>query len=124
MNEQELGKEIAKLLDSSADEHIKQSTLYRLQSARRAALESYQPTMRVMNSGNGTSIYGGHDGHFNAGKLFLLLTLIVLFALVCMAYWQSLDNDRYSALDTMILADDLPIDAYIDNEFDEWLDSE
>ena len=40
MNEQELGRKIAKLLDLSAEENIKQSTLYRLQFARRAALEN------------------------------------------------------------------------------------
>ena len=122
MNEQKLGKEVASLLDYSADENIKQSTLYRLQSARRAALENYQSTSGVINSGNGTSAYGGHDGHFNAGKLLLLLT--VLFVLVNMVYWQFVDNDKYAAIDAMILADDLPINAYIDNEFDEWLDSD
>ena len=49
MNEQELGREIAKLLDYSADENIKQSTLYRLQSARRAALQNSQSTLEIMN---------------------------------------------------------------------------
>lgn len=122
MNEQELGKRIAKLLDCSADETIKQSTLYRLQSARRAALENCQPTVKIINSGNGSSVYGGHGRHFNAGKLLLLLT--ILFVLVSTVYWQFLDNNKYAAIDTMILADDLPIDAYIDNEFDEWLDSD
>ena len=121
MNEQELGKEIARLLDLSADESIKQSTLYRLQSARRAALENYQPRLRIMSSGSGTSVYGGHGWHFTAGKLLLLLT--VLFVLMNIVYSQFVD-DKYAAIDTMILADDLPIDAYIDNEFDEWLNSE
>jgi len=122
MNEQELGKEIAKLLDCSADENIKQSTLYRLQSARRAALENCQPTVKIINSGNGTSVYAGHHGHFNAGKLLLLLT--ILLVLVSTVDWQFLDNDKYAVIDTMILADDLPIDAYIDNELEEWLDSD
>lgn len=122
MNEQELGKEVAKLLDCSADENIKQSTLYRLQSARRAALENYQPRLKVMDSGSNTSILGGHDGYFNAGKLLLLL--VILFVFASTVYWQFLDNDKYAAIDTRILADDLPIDAYIDNEFDEWLNSD
>lgn len=122
MNEQELGKKIAKLLDCSADENIKQSVLYRLQSARRAALENYQPaTLKIMNSGGSASVFGGHGWHFTSAKLLLLLT--VLFILMNIAYSQFLD-DKYAAIDTMILADDLPIDAYIDNEFDEWLNAE
>jgi len=58
----------------------------------------------------------------NAGKLLLLLT--ILLVLVSTVDWQFLDNDKYAVIDTMILADDLPIDAYIDNELEEWLDSD
>ncbi len=43
MNEQQFGKEIARLLNQSSEETVKQSTLYRLQSARQAALEHYRP---------------------------------------------------------------------------------
>ncbi len=130
MNEQQLGKEIAKLLDFSANEHMKQSTLYRLQSARRAALENYQPTLEIINSGNGTSVYGGHDPH-HTGKLILLLIMLFAFALMSATYWQFLEKGR-SAIDDTILTDDVPtettpidnepelkddlsIDAYIDN---------
>lgn len=122
MNEQELGKKIAKILDFSADENIKQSTLYRLQSARRAALENYHPTPKIMNLGSGASVYGGHGAHLPAAKLLLLLTL--LFVLTNIVYSQFGDTDKNAAIDAMLLADDLPIDAYIDNEFNEWLDSE
>ena len=115
MNEQELGKEIAKLLDVSASETIKQSTLYRLQSARRAALENCQPTLEIMNSGNGTSAFGGHNEHFNAGKLLLLVVVLVTFALVSATYWQFLERNR-SAADTTILVDDLSADSLRDNE--------
>lgn len=121
MNEQEFGIEISKLLDQSSDQTIKQSTLYRLQLARRVALENCQPTLNIIRSGNGTSVYGKHSGHFYAGKVLLLIT--VLFILMNIIYYQFWDNnDKYAAIDTMILADDLPIDAYITNEFDEWLD--
>lgn len=119
MSEQELGKEIAKLLDQAADQTIKQSTLYRLQAARRAALENYQPTLNIIQAGSGTSVYGKHGGHFYFGKALLLITvLLVLMNIVYSQFWE---NDKYAAIDTMILADELPIDAYITNEFDEWL---
>lgn len=115
MNEQELGKEIAKFLDFGADETIKQSTLYRLQSARRAALENCQPELKIINSGDGTSVYGGHDEHFNTGKLLLLLLVLFAFALVSATYWQFLEKSK-SALDNTVLVDDVSIDAHIDNE--------
>ena len=116
MNEQELGKEIAKLLDHSINENMKQSTVYRLQSARRAALENCQPTLKIMNSVNGTSVYGEHDGYFNIGKLLLLLTVLFAFILVSTTYWQFLEKGKYAAVDdTEMLVDDSPIDTYIDN---------
>ena len=115
MNEQELGKEIARFLDFGADETIKQSTLYRLQSARRAALEDCQPTLEIINSGDGTSVYGGHGEHFNTGKLLLLLVALCTFAVVSATYWQFLEKNK-SSLDTTVLVDDLPTDADMGNE--------
>ena len=115
MNEQELGKEIARFLDFGTDETIKQSTLYRLQSARRAALEDCQPTLEIINSGDGTSVYGGHGEHFNTGKLLLLLVALCTFAVVSVTYWQFLEKNK-SSLDTTVLVDDLPTDADMGNE--------
>ena len=122
MSEQEIGREIAKLLDSSADENIKQSTLYRLQCARRAALENYHPTLKIMNVVSNTSVYEGQGGNFFVAKLLLLV--IILLILTSVIYSQFADIDKNITIDAMILADDLPIDAYIDDEFNEWLDSD
>ncbi|MDO9471023.1 MAG: DUF3619 family protein [Nitrosomonas sp.] len=115
MNEQKLGNEIARFLDSGAEETIKQSTLYRLQSARRAALENSQSTLRIINSGDGTSVYGGHDEHFNTGKLLLLLVALCTFAVVSVTYWQFLGKGK-SSLDTTVLVDDLSTDVHMENE--------
>lgn len=123
MSEQEFGKKIADALDAGAHEAMKQSTLYRLQSARLAALEQCQyesESSKIIHSGNGYSVFGKHGGNLDGGKLLLLAT--VLFVLMNLIYLQFWDNDKYSAIDAMILADDLPIDAYIDNEFEQWLD--
>jgi len=123
MNEQELGKEIAKLLDLSAAENIKQSTLYRLQSARRAALENCQPTLDILNSGNGTSILGVHTPHSHPGKLLLLLVILFVFTMVPATYWQFLERGKFS--NTTVLVDDLPAESVYDDEhelIDEYLD--
>ncbi len=105
MNEQELGKEIAKLLDYSASDNIKQSTAYRLQSARRAALEHYQPALKIVNSGNGTSIFSGHDWHFNTGKLILLVMVFFAFVVGSTSYWKFLEKSRHDVGDDPILID-------------------
>jgi hypothetical protein len=117
MNEQELGKEIAKLLDFSANEALKQSTLYRLQSARRAALENCQPTLEIINSGNGASVYGGHEQQFNVSKLILVLIALFAFALVSASYWQFLGKNR-SAMDTTLLVDDISKETYSNDDYD------
>lgn len=123
MNEQQFGKEVANLLHQSTHETIKQSTLYRLQAARLAALEQCQfesESSKIIRSSSNSSVYGWYGISWDGGKFLLLLT--ILFILINLAYLQFWDADKYSAIDTLILADDLPVDAYIDNEFEEWLD--
>lgn len=116
MNEQELGKKIAELLDVGASENIKQSTLYRLQSARRLALENCQSSYEIINSGNGTSAFSEHDQHhFHTGKLILLLIMLFAFALVSATYWQFLEKGK-SAVETTVLIDDKSSSAVLDNE--------
>ena len=120
MNEPEVGKEVARLLDNGLND-IKQSTLNQLQSARRASLENYRMADAIVNVGRGVSARGGHDWHLRTGKLLSLITL--LFALVSVVYWQAFhQSDENEEIDIMLLVDDLPINAYLDNEFDAWLD--
>lgn len=120
MNEAEAGKKVARLLNRGLDD-IKQSTLNQLQSARRASLESYHEAATIVNVGHGASARSGHDWHFKTGKLVSLIAL--LFALVSVVYWQALQHgDENEEIDIMLLVDDLPVNAYLDNEFDAWLD--
>ena len=50
MSETEVGREVAQLLDRGLDD-IKQGTLNRLQSARRASLENYHVAETVVRLG-------------------------------------------------------------------------
>ncbi len=120
MNEPELGKKVARLLNHGLDD-IRQSTLNQLQSARRAALESYHMSEEIVTAGHGVSARGGHDLHVKTRKLLSLITL--LFALLSVVYWQTLQqSDENEEIDIMLLVDDLPINAYLNDEFDAWLD--
>ena len=124
-NDTELGSKVARLLDRSLDD-IKQGTLYRLQSARRASLEDYRVAETdAVAIGGGVGMltrsgYNAHDRHFNAKMLLLLATL--LLALAGTAYWQILQqDDDNEEIDSLLLSDDLPINAYLDKGFDAWL---
>ncbi|BCT67493.1 MULTISPECIES: DUF3619 family protein [Nitrosospira] len=120
MNEHEAGKKITKLLDLGLDD-IKQSTLNRLQSARRASLENYHVAESVANVGQGVSARNGNDWHVKSRKLLSIIAL--LFALAGIFYWQALQQgDENDEIDILVLADDLPINAYLDDGFDAWLD--
>lgn len=123
MSETDVGREVAQLLDRGLDD-IKQSTLNRLQSTRRASLENYhiaETVVRLGQSGQVASSRGGYPGHSRAGKLLSAITL--LLALAGAMYWQSLQqSDENEEIEIMLLVDDLPIDAYLDDEFGEWLD--
>ena len=53
----------------------------------------------------------------------MLLPLIaLLLALAGTAYWQILQqDDNNDEIDSLLLSDDLPINAYLDKGFDAWL---
>ena len=120
MNEHEVGKKITKLLDLGLDD-IKQSTLNRLQSARRASLENYHMAESVSNVGQGASARNGNEWQVKTGKLLSIIAL--LFTLAGILYWQTLQQgDENEEIDILVLADDLPINAYLDDGFDAWLD--
>ncbi len=121
MNEPELGNKIAQLLDRSLDD-IERNTLNRLQSARRTSLENYRVVETFVTAGDGPAIREGHSPRFNTRNLLSLVALLLVLASV--SYGQTLQyGDENEEIDILLLADDLPINAYLDNELDVWLDS-
>lgn len=123
MNEEDrVGKEVTRLLNRSLSD-IDQNTLYRLQAARIAALENYQPAKKIFHVGAGISAHSGH-GWFFAYTHKLIFSVVILLILMVSLYLKSnYEIDENVVIDTMLLADDLPIDVYLDDEFDLWLDS-
>jgi CHASE3 domain sensor protein len=119
MNNPQTGKKVAQILDQGLDD-IKQETLDRLQSARRASLENYRSAETIVNVGRGASARNGHEWHLKSRRFVSLVSL--LLALIGIAYWQSLQqSDENEDIDVMLLIDDLPVNAYLDNEFEAWL---
>ncbi|HQU98080.1 MAG TPA: DUF3619 family protein [Nitrosomonas sp.] len=121
--ERDFGNRIALMLDMSANENIEKDTLIQLQTNRLKVLENLQTATKVVNSGNATSALGGHDHHLSGGKWLVLVALLLALMGTIYAQFSGGDINAFS-LNKLILTNDLPIDAYIDNEFDEWLDAE
>ena len=126
MNEQELARKIVRHLDRGLGD-IKQGTLYQLQSARTAALERYrkapQPALGLAWAGNAV-FRVSHSRHFNARNGFALGLLLV--SLSGVAYWQlatqsSVQSGDIAEIDASLLTGDLPINAYLDRDFEAWL---
>ncbi|MEO7726447.1 MAG: DUF3619 family protein [Burkholderiales bacterium] len=121
-NEQELARKIVQRLDQGLS-GLKQGTTYRLQSARQAALDNYreapQPLFGLALADN-LAFRVSHNRHANARNL-LGLGLLVL-SLIGMTYWQVVvQANDIADIDAGLLTDDLPINAYLDSNFEAWL---
>ena len=122
MNEQELAGKIVQHLDQGLG-HIKQGTLYRLQSARQAALDRYreapQPVFGLAWAGH-VAFRLSRSRYFN-GRNVLALGLLLL-SLIGVTYWQlAIRSNDIAEIDASLLTGDLPIDAYLDSGFEAWL---
>lgn len=122
MNERELAGKIVQHLEHGLG-NIKQGTLYQLQSSRKAALDRYretpEPVFGLAWAGN-VAFHVTHSRYFNPRNLLALGLL--LFSLIGVTYWQVviLAND-IADIDASLLSGDLPINAYLDGDFEAWL---
>jgi len=125
-------KKLTGYLDAGAAE-LKAGTVYRLQKARAAAMERLAQPAGVRTSesrlahafaGSGESGTGGGRGLLTGVRLWLGIAIIVAAAFGYQQ-WQAYQqvNDLVE-LDAQILSSDLPIDAYLDQGFRNWLTSD
>lgn len=109
----------ARLDDGAAN--LRQGVVNRLATARREALDRWHPAPAPVW---GLAWAGGLGARIATSRYFqprLLAPLALLFlALAGAGYWQLTTNDL-ADIDAALLASDLPIDAYLDQGFDQWL---
>jgi hypothetical protein len=122
MNEQELAGKIVQRLDHGLDS-LKQGTLYQLRAARMAALDRHreapQPLFGLAWAGN-VGFQVSQSRHFNARNV--LAVGLLLLSLIGVTYWQvALQGNDIADIDASLLSGDLPIAAYLDNDFEAWL---
>jgi hypothetical protein len=122
-------KKLTAYLDIGAAE-LKAGTAYRLQNARAAALArlaasdgTRAPESRLAHAfaGSGGSSSSGGRSLWTSARLWLGIAIIVA-AGFGYQQWQAYQqvNDIVE-LDAQILSSDLPIDAYLDQGFRNWL---
>jgi hypothetical protein len=121
MNERDLARQIVQRLNRGLD-HIKQGTLYQLQSARHAALDRYrevpQPVFCLAVAGKVASRVSHHH-NFNAR--YVAAAALLVLSLIGISYWQFVMSNDVAEIDVSLLTGDLPINAYLDSGFDAWL---
>lgn len=121
-NEQELARKIVQRLDQGLP-GLKQGTTYRLQSARQAALDHYREAPQPLFGlawADSLAFRVSHGRHANA-RNYLGLGLLVL-SLIGVTYWQVvIQANDIADIDASLLTDDLPINAYLDSNFEAWL---
>jgi hypothetical protein len=121
--EHELAKKIAGHLDAGLA-HLDGGTRERLLAARKLALSRYRdepaPVGAWAWAGSAVARFTGHHPHV---LRYALGAAALVTALIGVTYWQSSSGpaNGLADIDARILADELPINAYLDKGFDSWL---
>jgi hypothetical protein len=128
MNEEQVGRRVAWHLDRGLDQ-LDQGTLNALAAARHAALArrpAYEPDLAPAGQSKGRTVSSGHRRGW--GRWWVPASAVAI-ALAALLYMQTMNqqsilnpNHELGAIDAGLLADDLPIGAYLDKGFDTWLD--
>ena len=126
-HDDDFAKKITTYLDRSAAD-LKAGTAYRLQLARAEALARLADPQRAAelrvagaNAGGGSGTAGGDRSFWASGRLWIGIALI---AAAGFGYqqWQAYQQlNDIEETDAAILSSDLPIDAYLDRGFQNWL---
>jgi hypothetical protein len=119
MNEQQFGNKVRHLLNQGLE--LDPAKCERLRAARELALERQRPepapALRWADN-----VLGSFDGWRGLSTRVLLPLAVLVLAVSGIYTWQ--EKRRLAELveiDSQLLTDDLPIDAYLDRGFQNWL---
>lgn len=121
--EDDFAKRIAQHLDAG-NAGLREGAAYRLQLARQAALARLaekQTASAAEHGGGGLLRLSGGPGRVSGWRFWLSVGLL-LAALVSYYQWTEYQSLReLEEMDAALLASDLPIEAYLDKGFHNWL---
>ena len=131
-HDDDFAKKLKGYLDDGASE-LKAGTAYRLQQARGRALARLAEPDRAVASdsrlspafaGGGGSRAGGGRSAWTNARLWFGIAFIAAAGFGYQQWLAYQQVDEIEELDTQILSSDLPIDAYLDRGFRNWLTSD
>jgi hypothetical protein len=122
MNETETAKKITAYLDKGTA-GLKAGTAYKLQLARQAALAASEPqrSSELALAGVRGGSLGGGRSRIGDARLWIGILLIV-GGFIGFQAWQTAQQQRdIEETDAALLTSELPIEAYLDRGFQNWL---
>ena len=121
MNDQEFHRRVRQHLTASA-RNIPPSASSRLHEARQKALSRQKVAVRGLSlAGFGQMIT---ERVLPRGKTTIAMIAVILAALGSVLLGQLQHTADLEEVDSALLADDLPIDAYLDRGFDAWVQND
>jgi len=118
MNEKDFAAKLKPWLERSAA-RVGELEATRLKAARLRALDAYREPVSILGL---ATVNGGVLENARYTLLQRALMIIPLVALVAVLTVQSIDTDAdLGEIDAQLLTQELPPDAYIDQEFRSWL---
>jgi hypothetical protein len=122
MNERETAKKLIGYLDAGVSE-LKPGIAYRLQLARAKALAlaaEPSPAAELALAGGGGSFQ--QRRHLLTDARIWISVLLLVGGVLYFQYWQSMQQAHdIEETDAAILSSELPIEAYLDRGFQNWL---
>jgi len=118
MNEKDFAAKLKPWLERSAAQ-VGELEATRLKAARLRALDAYREPVSILGL---ATVNGGVLENARYTLLQRALMIIPLVALLAVLAVQSIDADAdVGEIDALLLTQELPPDAYIDQEFRSWL---
>jgi hypothetical protein len=126
-NDQDFAEKITAYQDRGTAD-LKAGVAYRLQSARQEALARLADPERAASlalagapGAGGSGTLGGGRSFWTSGRLWIGIALIAVIGFG-LQQWQAYQQlNDLEETDAAILSSDLPIDAYVDRGFQNWL---
>lgn len=120
MNEREFANKIKQDLNYGTG-RLQSQVADRLRQSRERALNAF--AAKAVNEH--AFSFAGHPGHahlhFPASRKWLPFALVPLL-LIGALYWQQQENGHEDSVDAALLASDIPLNAFVDKNFQSWLD--
>ena len=121
MNEQDFGRAIAKKLNAGLAD-IPAAQASKLNQGRQRAMAAYREPISIL----GLITVGGPSAESKFGWLIkpmiLVPAAVVAIAIAGATIWQDeLQNEQGDSIDAAILSQELPIQAFLDNDMETWI---